>query len=95
MRKLLLALTTATTLLLFALTTPLVAQEQHWLFMTHATFYADLSKQPIDPQVFVRDGGAAPGTDGANIPHLAGLRAANLASDTQWTLQSPQLQSID
>src|ERR1700676_4173491 len=81
MRKLLLALTSATTLLLISLTTPVVAQEQHWLFMTHATFYADLTQRPIDPQVFVRDGGAAQGTDAANIPHLAGLRAANLASD--------------
>jgi hypothetical protein len=81
MRKLFLALTSATTLLLVALTTPLAAQEQHWLFMTHATFYADLTQQPIDPQVFVRDGGAAQGTDGSNIQHLAGLRAASLASD--------------
>src|SRR6202051_1223656 len=83
MRKLFLALTSATTLLLVALTTPLAAQEQHWLFMTHAGFYADLTQQPIDPQVFVRDGGAAAGTDAQNIPHGAGFRSANLSSDNR------------
>jgi hypothetical protein len=58
-----------------------VAQEQRWLFMTHAGFYADLTQQSIDPQVFVRDGATAQGTDGAGITHIAGYRAANLAGD--------------
>jgi len=77
----LLVLTTIATLLVLAWLAAAGAQEQRWLFMTYASYYQDLTQQPIDPQVFVRDPSAAQGSDALNVTHVAGLRAANLATD--------------
>jgi hypothetical protein len=83
MRIIVLALAALVAALSVAMSGPARAQEQHWLFMTHAGFYADLTQQPIDPQVFVRDDGAAAGTDAQNISHAAGFRSANLSNDNR------------
>ncbi len=81
MRTPFLAFVAALAVVTFATTGAPRAQEQHWLFMTHAAFYADRTQQSIDPQVFVRDASAPAGPDAQNIAHAAAYRPANLASD--------------
>ena len=53
-------------------------------FQTHASFFSIETKQakPIDPQVFVQDGLAAPGMGPQGIHHVSGVRPARLASDS-------------
>ena len=76
------ALTTA--LLCVAATAPARAADPvRMAFQTHASFFSIETKQlkPIDPQVFVQDGLAAPGTGPQGIHHVSGVRPARLASD--------------
>jgi hypothetical protein len=82
MRNLFLITLTASALA-FAATSPLGAQQQNWIFMTHAAFYADLTQDsaPIDPQVFVRDPSSAGGSGPQNISHSPGFRPENQAVD--------------
>jgi hypothetical protein len=55
--------------------------------MTHAAFYSVETRQPssLDPQVFVRDSGAAEETGAQAIHHVAGVRPARLADDDRTT----------
>ncbi len=56
-------------------------------FATHASFFSAETKQPqpIDPQVFVHDTGAAEAVGPQGIKHLAGLRPARIDQDTKTT----------
>jgi hypothetical protein len=62
---------------------PAFAQQQSWIFMTHAAFFADLTQAnaSIDPHVFVSDSSAAAGTGPENIAHVAGFRPENQGTD--------------
>ncbi len=59
------------------------ADPVHVPFQTHASFFSIETRQakPIDPQVFVQDGLAAPGTGPQGIHHISGVRPALITSD--------------
>jgi hypothetical protein len=63
--------------------TPSSAQQQSWIFMTHAAFFADVTQgsDAIDPHVFVRDPSASAGSGPENIQHVAAFRPEDQATD--------------
>ena len=75
---------TVITLLCLAAATPARAADPLRIpFQTHASFFSIETHQPkpIDPQVFVDDGTAAPGTGPQGIHHVSGVRPARLDTD--------------
>lgn len=90
-----LALISALSLLAFAsLNPPALAQggKRQLTMETHATFFSSETHQakPVDPQVFVRDAGAAAGIGPQNIKHAAGFRPALLVDPLQSQLFNAQ-----
>jgi hypothetical protein len=62
---------------------PTYAQQQSWIFMSHAAFFAAQTQgsDPIDPHVFVSDPSVSTGTGPENIQHAAGFRPEDQATD--------------
>ncbi len=62
---------------------PARAQQQSWIFMTHAAFFADTTQgsDPVDPHVFVRDPSVPAGTGPENVQHVAAFRPEDQATD--------------
>ncbi len=65
----------------------LAAEPAPVAFQTHASFFSAETRQPkpIDPQVFVQDGAAAPGIGPQGIHHVSGVRPALIGSDPPGT----------
>ena len=74
---------TAAALTLAATLPSRAADPVHMPFQTHASFFSMETRQPkpIDPQVFVQDGAAGPGTGPQGIHHVSGVRPARLGAD--------------
>ena len=82
MRSFLIAAVMLATLLISS-NAPVRAQQQSWIFMTHAAFFADATggNAPVDPHVFVKDPAAAQGAGPEGVVHAASFRPENQASD--------------